>query len=242
MTNGNQFTYNASNFTVTIKNPSSTLISFTYLIAGIQNPPYTIQVSDFNVITSIPAETLGTGTQFVTYTPGILQSCEWAFSQFTGSSNSTVQINIVLNDALISSNISFTIAFPNYTDSDNEYLTKNSTISVQYSLNGSALTSATALYYDFSQISFNVTSTGLVMGDTVLIVVSGVQNPPTQTTVGTNFIVSTYQLYDSLMLATDQSNGCTIDSLPVQQYNGSYVTFDRDMMLQINSNYPSPKV
>lgn len=122
-------------------------------------------------------------SQFVTFTAGTLQSCLWTFAKYTGSSNSSVDINIKVSNSLILSNLSFIIGYTTYPDSNSsQYLTINSTTTAQYSLTGNAsnLTNVSSLSVSGISISFFVNQTGTVPnGTTILIRLSGIQNPPT---------------------------------------------------------------
>jgi len=100
-----------------------------------------------------------------------------------------------LTNALLLSNLSFSIKFSTYPDSNNsQYLTIGSTTTAQYSLTGSVsdLASISSLSATGVSISFNVNQTGtLVQGNTILIRLSGIQNPPTENTANTVFSVTT---------------------------------------------------
>jgi hypothetical protein len=112
----------------------------------------------------------------------MLQSCIWTFGKFTGSSNSTADIRLVLGNSLNSPNISFYIDFIVYPDGINQFLTISSSPTAQYSLTGDplSLTPVTGLLVNGFRISFNVNKTGsLIKGTTILIRLSGIQNPPT---------------------------------------------------------------
>jgi hypothetical protein len=119
----------------------------------------------------------------VTFTAGTLQSCLWTFAKYTGSSNSSVDINIKISNPLLLSNLSFIIGFITYLDSNSsQYLTLGSTTTAQYSLTGNAsnLTNVSSLSVSGISISFYVNQTGTVPnGTTILIRLSGIQNPPT---------------------------------------------------------------
>jgi hypothetical protein len=75
------------------------------------------------------------------------------------------------------------IGFTTYPDSNNsQYLTIGSTTTAQYSLTGntSNLTNVSSLSVSGIAITFFVNQTGILQnGTTILIRLSGIQNPPT---------------------------------------------------------------
>ncbi len=168
-------------------------------------------------------------------------SCGWKYDKFTGSTNSTVDISIILGNKLLVGNNQIQVQFPNlYEDSDSQYLTLNSTPTISYSLdNGttylSPLSSPTSVTSN-TKITFWISLTSeLPSSTTFKIRFTGIVNPPTTTPTGKNFIVSTYD-YNGKSI--DKITQCSITQVNVLEITG---TFDQTT-LYVDDLYYNPKI
>jgi len=210
-----------------------------FKVTNVVNPP---SAEQFSFTTSVsPTDALSGIIPYVNYERGNLLSCVWKFYNFTGTINSTVDIDVVLGNKLLSGTSPIEIRFPSpFEDSDSKYLTLSSTPTITYSIDNGVTflspLSSPSPTSSSTKISFSISlSSGLAASSKIKIRIAGIVNPPTQYPTGKNFNISTF---DSNNRGIDKITQCTIDPVNVLELTG---TFDLTT-LSVNDNYATPKI
>lgn len=189
-----------------VKNPSSAISTYSFTISS-NNSNDSLSLSIYNT---------------VNYSPGSLQSCQYSFSGTTELTNSSLSVNFVIKDQIPTGNNKVTIGYPvKWDNSNTKSMTSGSvTITCTYSVNQSTTNTAICTYDSTNvYVTINITST-IVSNSTMTIVISGVNNPPTQqTSTSSSFKVSTYDFAGYLI---DSLQSCNVSDTTLSATTGSF--------------------
>jgi hypothetical protein len=237
--NSSQFTVYPSNRSIVLsKNVASTAA---VTASNVLNPSSAISTYSFSISSNNSNDTVAaTIFSLISYTPGALQSCRYAFAGTTEQSNSTLTATLVLGNSLTIGNNQLTLGYPiRWDNSDSKSLTYGSpSLACSYALNGaSSFISLPACSYDSTTLSANLSlSAALPSNTSIQLKVTGVNNPPTVVTAtSSSFKATTYDLTGSRI---DTLSSCSIADTTISSAVGTFTSSS----LFINSAYNTPQI
>jgi hypothetical protein len=178
---------------------SRTIINTTIIVTNVRNPSSAISTFDFTISTNTSTDSQPASIfNYITYNPGALQSCRYAFTGTTEQSNSTLTATIILNDPVTIGSNSITVGYPiNWQYLTSKSMTSNNpVITCAYSINGSTTSTTLPCSYSTTSITLNLTLISPISANTTLqLTITGINCPPTVSTpTSTAYQIIVYDL------------------------------------------------
>jgi len=150
---------------------NKTVSNTTIIVSNVMNPSSGISTFDFTISSNISTDNQPASIfNYLTYAPGALQSCRYAFTGTTEQTNGTLTATLVLNDPVtVGSNI-ITIGYPiNWQYLSSKSLTSGSpTLACSYALNGGTSYTTIPCSSTSTSVSANLTLAAPIPSNTSL--------------------------------------------------------------------------
>jgi hypothetical protein len=230
-----------SGSTLIIANAANLMGAITLTVTNVLNPNSAITTHSFSFATFNETIALSQSKQLL-YTSGTLTSARWAFSLCTEQPNSVLTVTVTIASPIPLGSNKFII---NYGTWDN-LASKNLLTDVvsggltgMVSFDGGSTNTNASVTFDTTKQRITVSYTqnaSLAVGSTLVVMVAGVQSPPTQTTPSSTYWVATADPSGAFF---DQSSSLTIASTCI--YTISSGTYS-PASASVNSNSYGPTI